>query len=99
MKRVQLGAMRSSIIATTALFALTNAVAFSGPEQTSMDPNAAAQFQGWTPRPTELPKAHLDIRDGSSQAVLGYESPDETCGFIDGLAGEYADLCARNATV
>jgi hypothetical protein len=45
---------------------------------------------GTSPRPTPPPDASdLRKRQKSQSAILGYYAPDNTCGYIDGVACTY----------
>src|SRR4051812_38515092 len=92
--------MPSLVAVIATLVALSNALAFNAPEPTLADEGLRLLFQGWTPRPTMKPEhlqPDLRKRTTSSGITLGYDAPDNVCGYIGGSLGEHisADCLAQ----
>ena len=86
-------AMKTSrLLAAVCFLASANAMAFQGPKPTSADEGHAALMRGWTPRPTQKPENHFDLRKraAASGSLVGYDAPDNTCGYVSGSLGEPA---------
>jgi hypothetical protein len=86
--------MSFSTLLVAALFihSLPNVLASNIPRETSIY-ESAPDAQGWTPRPTEAPK--VDLREIAKRDYLANAAdyvliaPDQTCGYVSGLAGMY----------
>jgi len=58
------------------------------PQATNNVANALGVI-GFSPIPTQAPAFHADLikRQSSSGSLLGYYAPDNTCGYVSGIAG------------
>lgn len=84
--------MKSFFLSTALFMALADAVAFRGPKPTPADEVTASLGQGWTPRPTYKSEVFIDLRRQAattSGSQIGWQAPDNTCGYLDGSLGEF----------
>jgi hypothetical protein len=78
--------MIPSILSLVTFGTLARSLTINAPRATSVAEGNLLDPQGWTPRPTDGPKfPHELLRRQNVDTVL--VAPDETCGFISGLAG------------
>jgi len=81
--------MKSSLALVGILSTLTSALLAPLPRATNNI--AFALGEGISPVPTAAPILPRDIfeRATGSGALLGYYAPDNTCGYVSGLLGEF----------
>ena len=72
--------MLTSVATLLAFSATAYAVAFDGPLPTPINDLLQADINGWTPRPTNLPR--------SLPEIFRRQQDDGLCGYIEGDAGK-----------
>jgi hypothetical protein len=79
-----------SLLCSAAAFAAVEALTYKAPASTSIDDGSSYSPDGWTPAPTTKPKPQRELRRRAiiSADVLGYNAPDNTCGYINGIESE-----------
>jgi hypothetical protein len=80
--------MFTSLLYLAVLTCHASALAFKGPRATSQ---AEAGDLVFPPEPTTAPKFHADLLRRQN-VMTDLIAPDNTCGFISGLAGTFSTL-------